>query len=341
MNISELYLSHLYPGEVLYLLAHVNCYGQNPVWEVELLETGQRGLVMERSYDGVQMEIDGDYEADRIPRQMLNITSYCRMNVGGASHAGTNQYGEWMCGGSQGVGLFERVYMDDVCRFVYGSATTSENRQVDFRPYAFQTNPANPETWVCLANPAPVVRDGFVQGSDQPFSDRYILVPSPVRSGSIPMYLEPNENSAHFGALENLQYYALWRMNREWTGIATPNGATGWIHSNLVVVGNNVSTNTINIQQVLNNPNTAVNVYSDDALPNRYDEAHDYMIDELGRDTGNASSLAWFAVESASGRTNAVDMLCTLVDTTADYQQILAGEELSIACVGISLDKGH
>src|SRR5690606_4783668 len=110
-------MTTLYSDEPIYLLAHAGCYNGIPVWEVEALMTGQRGTMLEEAYSSVQIELSTDHTADRTPRTMLNIAGYCRMNVGGASYADTNANGEWWCGGSQGVGLFEPVNMNDACRY--------------------------------------------------------------------------------------------------------------------------------------------------------------------------------------------------------------------------------
>lgn len=176
-------------------------------------------------------------------------------------------------------------------------------------------------------------------GANEPYTEQYARVPAVIHPDHWVAYAQPGSTEA-VGKVTPATYYQLVDAKDEWSLIATPSNEQFWVPAWILQVGTLIETTELNVDEILNNPASVATIYNYDQIPDRFHEPRDYLIDELGRDTGNAMNYGYFAYEVFTSRVETHSLLCTPIDLLSDYSDIEQLAFIDVACVAYDIARG-
>lgn len=174
-------------------------------------------------------------------------------------------------------------------------------------------------------------------GADEPFGHIYAYVPAVIHPDSLRVY-HPLDTTRVVGSISLAKYFEVLDTRGKWTLIVTPDGQQGQVPTWILQIGTVVA--DLNVDEIINGPDVAATIYSYDEVPLSNQPARDYLVDQLGRDAGNAINYGYFIHEVMLGTADRLSIVCTPLDVIADYSNIENLERLDVACTVIDIGTG-
>lgn len=183
----------------------------------------------------------------------------------------------------------------------------------------------------------PVEQELRFAGSEQPFSEHFVFIPSPVRLGSISVFSERDLNSQPLGSLIPLNYYRFINGVDEWTQVRDVNGQTGWTNSNLLVVGTQRK-GEVDVEWVVKH--SIATVYPQRQLPAKYNRANREFLDGVGGNTAVVIGNTYFVYELLKNGIEPISVVCTTIDNYEEFTNDERTGKVSFLCLGLDAVNG-
>jgi hypothetical protein len=184
----------------------------------------------------------------------------------------------------------------------------------------------------------------YLSGTDVPLSSRYVYVPAVIHPDRLEIKNAPESTETGLGFVVPTYYYSLLDVSGAWVQVQTSNGTVGWIRTESVQIGNYladvVEPEALDVNALISAQDTITNIYTGDNLPDELNQSREYLLDSLGRDTGNAASYTYVAFEVVTKRQVKASILCTPIDVIGDYTDSQLGNALDLACTAFDVATG-